>query len=65
MEVESKVRELLKKHLKNVLNDTVLLIEYAKAFEFYSLRETVESILYALEELEELKEEKVTVRVYS
>ena len=65
MEVELKVRELLKRHLKNVLDDTALLIEYAKAFEFYSLREAIESILNALEELEELKKGKVTVRVYS
>jgi hypothetical protein len=65
MEVELKVRELLKRHLKNVLDDTALLIEYAKAFELYSLREAIESVLNALEELEELEEEKMKVKIYS
>jgi hypothetical protein len=51
--------------LKNVLDDTALLIEYAKAFEFYSLREAIESILNALEELEELEGEKMKVKIYS
>jgi coenzyme F420-reducing hydrogenase alpha subunit len=49
-EKEKKARRLLVKHLKNVLNDTSLLLQYARAFEFYNLYGAILDVLRQLEE---------------
>jgi hypothetical protein len=55
-EREEKARRLLVKHLKNVLNDTLLLLEYARTFEFYNLKGAILDVLKQLEENGEVVE---------
>jgi len=69
-EREEKAKRLLVKHLKNVLQDTSLLLQYARAFEFYNLYGAILDILKQLEESgetvdgEESASGKAIVKVY-
>ena len=69
-EREERARRLLVKHLKNVIQDTSLLLQYARAFEFYNLYGAILDILKQLEEsgetvdVEESASGKAIVKVY-
>jgi coenzyme F420-reducing hydrogenase alpha subunit len=69
-EREEKAKRLFVKHLKNVLQDTSLLLQYARAFEFYNLYGAILDILKQLEESgetvdgEESASGKAIVKVY-